>query len=196
LESGRNDRDFSVNLRNKTPVVVAVSRNAEHTFNKHSAPTIRLLAGLGVEGDAHHGHKVQHVYHARKNPEAPNLRQVHLIHEELLDELRAIGFVVRPGAIGENITTRGLDLLGLPTGARLRLGNQAVIEITGLRNPCRQIEAFAKGLTAAVLERTADGHLVRKAGIMAIVINGGVVQVGDSIAVELPTGEYRPLLPV
>jgi MOSC domain-containing protein YiiM len=196
LESGRNDRDFSVNLRNKTPVVVAVSRNAEHTFNKHSAPTIRLLAGLGVEGDAHHGHKVQHVYHARKNPEAPNLRQVHLIHEELLDELRAIGFVVRPGAIGENITTRGLDLLGLPTGARLRLGNQAVIEITGLRNPCRQIEAFAKGLTAAVLERTADGHLVRKAGIMAIVINGGVVQAGDSIAVELPTGEYRPLLPV
>ena len=185
-----------MNLRNKTPVVVAVSRNAEHTFNKHSAPTIRLLAGLGVEGDAHHGHKVQHVYHARKNPEAPNLRQVHLIHEELLDELRAIGFVVRPGAIGENITTRGLDLLGLPTGARLRLGNQAVIEITGLRNPCRQIEAFAKGLTAAVLERTADGHLVRKAGIMAIVINGGVVQAGDSIAVELPTGEYRPLLPV
>lgn len=124
-----------MNLRNKTPVVVAVSRNAEHTFNKHSAPTIRLLAGLGVEGDAHHGHKVQHVYHARKNPEAPNLRQVHLIHEELLDELRAAGFVVRPGAIGENITTRGLDLLGLPTGARLRLGNQAVIEVTGLRNP-------------------------------------------------------------
>jgi MOSC domain-containing protein YiiM len=177
-------------------VVTSVSRSKDHTFTKYIAPIIRLVARLGVEGDAHHGHKVQHIYHAKRNPEAPNLRQVHLIHEELLHELRAAGFDVRPGAIGENVTTRGLDLLGLPTDARLHLGNEAVIEITGLRNPCRQIDAFAKGLTAAVLEQTADGHLVRKAGIMAIVINGGVVQAGDSIVVELPTGEYRPLLPV
>jgi MOSC domain-containing protein YiiM len=186
-----------VNDHNTTPAfVVAVSRNAKHTFSKYSEPTIRLLAGLGVEGDAHHGHKVQHVYHARKNPEAPNLRQVHLIHEELLHELRAAGFDVGPGAIGENITTRGVDLLGLPMGARLHLGNEAVIEITGLRNPCRQIDAFAKGLTAAVLRRTADGHLVRRAGIMGIVINAGIVQAGDAIVVELPTGKYQTLLPV
>jgi MOSC domain-containing protein YiiM len=139
---------------------------------------------------------VQHVYRAKKDPEAPNLRQVHLIHEELLRELRAAGFDVGSGAIGENVTTRGLNLLGLPSGARLHLGSEAVIEITGLRNPCRQIHAFAKGLTGAVLERTAEGHLVRKAGIMAIVINGGIVHAGDAIVVELPAGEHRGLMPV
>jgi MOSC domain-containing protein YiiM len=139
---------------------------------------------------------VKHRYHVSKNPDAPNLRQVHLMHEELFDELRAGGFVVQPGAIGENVTTRGVDLLALPRGARLRLGAEAVIEVTGLRNPCRQIDAFQSGLTAAVLGRDSEGRLIRKAGVMAIVVNGGDVKAGDMIAVELPAGEQRPLLPV
>ena len=155
-------------------LVTAVSRSNGHTFSKLNVLTIRLVAGLGVEGDAHYGDKVQHVFHARRNPDAPNLRQVHLIHEELFDELRTSGFQVRPGDIGENVTTRGLDLLALPTGTILQVGNEAVIEITGLRNPCRQIDAFAKGLTAAVLGRDAQGQLIRKAGVMAIVVKAGM----------------------
>src|SRR3954468_24363209 len=138
-------------------IVTAVSRSKGHTFSKPNTLMIRLVAGLGAEADAHLGKKVQHLYAARKNPDAPNLRQVHLMHEELFDELRAGGFDVEPGAIGENVTTRGLDLLTLPTGTRLRLGAEAVIEVTGLRNPCRQIDAFQLGLTAAVLERYSDG---------------------------------------
>jgi MOSC domain-containing protein YiiM len=176
--------------------VTAVSRSKGHTFSKRNALTIRLVAGLGVEGDAHLGEKVRHRSHVRKNPDAPNLRQVHLMHEELFDELRAGGFDVQPGAIGENVTTRGLDLLGLPTGTRLRLGADAVVEVTGLRNPCRQLDAFAPGLTAAVLGHDADGHLIRKSGVMAIVIQGGDVNAGDAITVELPAGEQRPLQPV
>jgi len=177
-------------------IITAVSRCKAHAFSKLNESAIRLVAGLGVEGDAHLGEKVQHLFHARKNPDAPNLRQVHLMHEELFDELRANGFNVRPGAIGENGTTRGLDLLALPTGARLRLGGEAVIEITGLRNPCRQINAFQGGLTGALLGRDAEGRLIRKAGVMAIVISGGVVNAGDAVAVELPEGERRVLLPV
>jgi MOSC domain-containing protein YiiM len=177
-------------------IVTAVSRSQGHTFSKPNDSVIRLVAGLGVEGDAHLGEKVKHRYHALKNPDAPNLRQVHLMHEELFDELRASGFVVQPGVIGENVTTRGVDLLALPKGARLRFGAEAVIEITGLRNPCRQIEAFAPGLLAALLGRDAEGYLIRKAGVMAIVIKGGDVKAGDMIAVELPAGEQRPLLPV
>jgi MOSC domain-containing protein YiiM len=178
-----------------TPLVTAVSCSNGHTFSKPNVLTIRLVAGLGVEGDAHYGDKVQHVFHARKNPDAPNLRQVHLIHEELFDELRTGGFQVRPGDIGENVTTRGLDLLALPTGTRLQVG-KAVIEITGQRNPCRQIDAFSKGLTAAVLSRDAQGQLIRKAGVMAIVVKSGDVTVGDTIGMELPAGVHRPLLPV
>jgi MOSC domain-containing protein YiiM len=177
-------------------IVMAVSRSAEHKFSKCNASMIRLVAGLGVEGDAHKGLKVQHLYHARKNPDAPNLRQVHLIHEELLHELRAAGFDVQPGSLGENVTTRGLDLLALPTGARLYLGKEAVIEVTGLRNPCRQLDAFAKGLTAAVVAQDTNGRLVRKAGIMAVVINGGVVRAGDAVMLKLPASEHRSLLPV
>ena len=177
------------------PLVTAVSRSNGHTFSKSNVLTIRLVAGLGVEGDAHYGDKVQHVFQARKNPDAPNLRQVHLIHEELFDELRTGGFQVRPGNIGENVTTRGVDLLALPTGTRLQVGN-AVIEITGLRNPCRQIDAFAIGLTSAVLGRDAQGQLIRKAGVMAIVVKSGDIRVGDAIAMELPAGAHRPLLPV
>jgi MOSC domain-containing protein YiiM len=177
-------------------IITAVSRSKSHTFSKSNELLIRLVADLGVEGDAHLGEKVKHRYAARKNPDAPNLRQVHLINGELFDELRARGFNVGPGAIGENITTRGINLLALPTGTHLRLGAEAVIQITGLRNPCRQIEAFQPGLLTAVFGRDADGHLIRKAGVMAIVIKGGDVRAGDEIAVELPAGEGRPLLPV
>jgi MOSC domain-containing protein YiiM len=177
-------------------IVTAVSRSKSHTFGKRNDLMIRLVAGLGVEGDAHMGEKVKHRYHAAKNPDAPNLRQVHLMHEELFDELCAGGFNVGPGAIGENVTTRGIDLLALPKGARLRLGPEVVIEITGLRNPCRQIDAFQPGLTAALLSRDPAGRLIRKAGVMAIVITGGDVKTGDVITVELPVGEQCALLPV
>jgi MOSC domain-containing protein YiiM len=177
-------------------VVTSVSRSGRHTFSKLVVLTIRLVPGLGVEGDAHLGEKVKHRSRVRKNPDDPNLRQVHLIQEELFAELRRGGFDVGPGAIGENVTTRGIDLLGLPTGTRLRLGTDAVVEITGLRNPCGQLDAFQPGLMAAVLGRDAEGNLVRKTGVMAIVISGGDVQAGDPIAVEFPKDERRPLVPV
>jgi MOSC domain-containing protein YiiM len=177
-------------------IVTVVSRSKGHTFSKSNELMIRLVAGLGVEGDAHLGEKVKHRYAVRKNPDAPNLRQVHLMQEELFDELRASGFTVGPGAIGENITTRGINLLALPTGTRLQLGAEAVIEVTGLRNPCRQIEAFQQGLLMAVLGRDAEGYPIRKAGVMAIVIKGGDVKAGDMIAVDLPAGEQHPLLRV
>jgi hypothetical protein len=179
-----------------SPVVTSVSRSGLHTFSKPVVLTIRLLPGLGVEGDAHLGETVKHRSRVRTNPDDPNLRQVHLIHEELFAELRSGGFDVGPGAIGENVTTRGIDLLGLPTGTRLRLGAEAVVEITGLRNPCRQLDGFQPGLTPAVLGRDGEGRLVRKSGVMAIVIRGGDVQAGDAIAVELPEGDRRPLVPV
>jgi hypothetical protein len=176
--------------------VIAVNRSASHTFGKPTEPMIRLVAGLGVEGDAHMGARVKHRYQVSKNPDAPNLRQVHLMHQELFDELRAGGFVLRPGAIGENVTTLGIDLLALPAGTQLGLGATAVIELTGLRNPCRQIEAFQPGLLKAVLGRDAEGRPFRKSGVMAIVIADGDVKAGDLITIELPTRERVPLLPV
>jgi len=176
--------------------VIAVSRSSGHYFSKPNAASIRLLEGLGVEGDAHLGVTVQHRSRVAKDPTVPNLRQVHLIHAELIDELAAAGFRVSPGAMGENVTTRGVDLLGLPAGTRLRLGGEAVVEVTGLRNPCRQLNDFQTGLMNATLDRGADGNLVRKAGIMAIVLAGGDVRPGDRIAVELPPQPHRRLEPV
>lgn len=173
--------------------VSAVSTSPVHTFSKPNGASIRLLAGLGVEGDAHLGETVKHRARVARDPNQPNLRQVHLIHGELHDELAAAGFVVAPGEMGENVTTRGLDLLALPTGTRLRLGSAAVIEVTGLRNPCAQLDGLLPGLMAAVLDRDADGNLIRKAGIMAIVIEGGEVAPGDAIAVELPEGPHTTL---
>lgn len=179
-----------------SPTILAVSRALSHSFTKANQLSIRLLEGLGVEGDAHMGVKVKHRYRVRINPDAPNLRQVHLIHAELFDELRARGYHVGPGEIGENVTTQGLDLLALPRGTRLRLGDKAVVEITGLRSPCKQIDAFQKGLKDAVLGKDAAGRLVRKSGVMAIVIAGGDVHAGDAIGVELPAGEPQQLEPV
>ncbi|MGE5272100.1 MAG: MOSC domain-containing protein [Thiohalocapsa sp.] len=179
-----------------TGVVVAVCRSPTHTMSKPTAPTIRLVAGLGVEDDAHQGATVKHRSRVAKDPSVPNLRQVHLMHAELFDELAAAGFQVTPGLMGENVTTRGVDLLGLPTGALLHVGRQAVVEVTGLRNPCQQLNKVQPGLMNATLARDADGNLVRKAGIMGIVLVGGEVAEGDPIEVELPTVPPTPLEPV
>jgi MOSC domain-containing protein YiiM len=177
-------------------IVIAVSSNASHSFSKPVRASIRLIAGLGVEGDAHQGVTVQHRSRVARDPSRPNLRQVHLIHRELFDELGAAGFAVSAGLLGENVTTEGIDLLGLPTGARLRLGDAAIVEVTGLRNPCAQLNQIRPGLMAATLARDEHGNLVRKAGIMAIVIAAGEVRPGDPIAIELPPEPHRPLAPV
>ncbi len=163
---------------------------------KADQDSIRLLTGLGVDGDAHQGITVKHRSRVARDPAQPNLRQVHLIHAELHEELRAAGFTVSAGQMGENITTQGLDLLGLPAGARLCLGGAAVVEVTGLRNPCAQLDRIQPGLMAATLGRDEHGNLLRKAGIMGIVIAGGEVRPGDPIRVELPPQPYRPLAPV
>jgi len=176
--------------------VVAVSARRGHHFSKTPTFSIRLLKGLGVAGDGHMGEKVKHRSRARFDPTLPNLRQVHLMHAELFEELRAKGFTVNPGELGENITTVDIDLLALPTGARLHLGATAVVEVTGLRNPCIQMDRFQKGLMAATLEKDAAGNLVRKAGIMSIVIADGDVAPGDTIRIEMPPAPHRPLEPV
>ena len=177
-------------------VVAAVSQSATHTLSKPNRDSIRLLTGLGVEGDAHLGETVKHRSRVARDPSRPNLRQVHLIHAELHDELRAAGFTLSAGQMGENVTTRGVDLLGLPTGARLHLGDSAIVVVTGLRNPCRQLERIQRGLMAATLDRDERGDLIRKAGVMATVLAGGVVRPGDPIRVELPPEPHRPLEPV
>ena len=179
-----------------TALVVAVSCSGTHSMSKPAQQTIKLLVGLGVEGDAHLGTTVQHLYPMRKDPTQPNLRQVHLIHAELHEELRAAGFDLACGEMGENITTRGIDLLGLPTGTRLRLGAAAVIEVTGLRNPCHQLDKLRPGLMAATLDRDAEGNLIRKAGVMAVVIASGAVRAGDQIGIDLPAAPHQKLKPV
>jgi MOSC domain-containing protein len=176
--------------------VVAVHCSPEHRFSKPPVASVRLVVGEGVAGDAHAGRTVRHRSRVARTPDAPNLRQVHLVAAELHEELRAGGFDVGPGDIGENVATRGLDLLALPTGTRLRLGEAAVVEVTGLRNPCVQLDDFRPGLMRAVLDRDDLGNLVRKAGVMAIVLAGGDVRPGDPIAVELPPPPHNPLLPV
>lgn len=173
--------------------VVAVSLRDGHHFRKANAPSIRLLEGLGVDGDAHAGVTVKHRSRVARDPNQPNLRQVHLVHRELFDELRAKGFEIEPGDIGDNITTVGIDLLALPEGTRLHIGQSAVVEVTGLRNPCYQLDNFRKGLMAATLDRDAEGHLIRKAGIMAVVISGGDVRPDDAIRTILPAEPHRPL---
>jgi MOSC domain-containing protein YiiM len=183
-------------MRNSTAHVVAVSLRGGHHFSKTPSLSIRLLTGLGVAGDAHIGKTVKHRSRIRKDPAQPNLRQVHLMHAELFDELRAKGFAVQPGDLGENVTTSGIDLLALPTGTRLHLGATAMVEVTGLRNPCAQIDGFQKGLMAATLDKDADGNLIRKAGVMSIVLADGEVRPGDTVRVELPDTPYRALKPV
>jgi MOSC domain-containing protein YiiM len=179
-----------------TGQVVSVSRGHAHTFSKEAVPEIRILAGIGVEGDAHSGETVRHLYRVRRNPADLNLCQVHLLAAELLDELRTQGFDITPGQMGENITSRGVDLLILPVGARIHLGSTAILEVTGLRDPCNQLNTFRPGLMKACLTRQADGTLLRKAGIMTIALTGGPVRHGDPITVELPPEPHRAMGPV
>ena len=176
------------------PEVVAVHRSGAHAFSKPTVAGIALVAGLGVEGDAHAGATVQHRSRVAKDPTQPNLRQVHLIHDELFAELATRGFAISPGELGENITTRGVPLLDLPEGAELRLGASAIVRVTGLRNPCVQLDRFRPGLMAALLDRAPGGELIRKAGVMAVVVTGGAVIAGDAITIHLPAPPHRPLV--
>lgn len=179
-----------------SPTIIGLARDGSHRFSKVPCSSITLLAGLGVEGDAHAGRLVQHLSRIAKDPNVPNLRQVHLIHAELFEELANNGYMVEPAQLGENVTTRGIDLLGLSRGTRLRLGHDAVIEITGLRNPCKQIDGLAKGLMAATLDKAADGSLIRKCGVMATVVTGGVVRLEDGIELESVPLAHEALEPV
>jgi hypothetical protein len=175
--------------------IVAVSRDSQHRFSKPNVDAITLIEGIGVEGDAHSGTTVQHLSRVARDPSQANLRQVHLIHRELFDEVAANGYSVAPGDMGENVTTSGIDLLGLSQGTRLHLGDEAIIEITGLRNPCTQINGLASGLMKQTLGRDEEGNIIRKAGVMSIVLAGGVVKPGDSIRIEAPAA-HVPLAPV
>jgi MOSC domain-containing protein YiiM len=176
--------------------VAAVSRRSTHAPGKERVERVRLLAGLGVEGDAHAGERVMHRYDRRRDPDRPNLRQVHLIGAELHDELCAAGFDVGPGELGENVTTRGLELTAMPAGTLLGLGADAVVELTGTRNPCRTLDRVAPGLMRATLGRDPRGNAILRAGVMAVVVEGGAVAAGDPIGVELPPGPAEPLAPV
>ena len=176
-----------------TARVIAVARDAGHRFSKQPVSEIEICAGLGVAGDAHNGVTVKHRSRVKADPAQPNLRQVHLIHAELFEDVGARGFTVMPGDLGENITTGGIDLLGLPRGAILQIGDAVRLQVTGLRNPCAQIDRFQRGLLAAVLDKRADGTLVRKAGIMAIALASGHVRPGDAIAVQYPDPPFVPL---
>jgi MOSC domain-containing protein YiiM len=173
--------------------VAAVSSNGVYSFTKPTRESITLLPGLGVEGDVHCGVTVKHRSRVAQDPTQPNLRQVHLIHEELFEEVAASGFTVEPGQLGENVTTQGIDLLGLPVGTLLCLGEEAVVEVTGLRNPCLQIDTFQDGLLKQVVGRDETGGIVRKAGIMGVVHRGGTIRPGDAITVTLPPAPHVPL---
>lgn len=177
----------------KNAQVSAVSKSNTHSFSKTPSTSINLIEGHGVEGDAHSGKTVKHRSRIAKDPSQPNLRQVHLIHSELHDELIEQGFRVGPGIMGENITTKGIDILGLPRDSLLRIGDNAVIKITGLRNPCKQLEDYQKGLLKALLDKTPDGELIRKSGVMGIVISGGVIKTDDLIKIQLPDKPYHKL---
>jgi len=177
--------------------VVALSRSSTHTFRKDRKEELQFTEGHGIEGDAHAGKKVKHRSMVKKDPNAPNLRQVHLIHEELFHFLSSeYNISVQPGFMGENVTTAGIDLLELPTGAILKLGNEVTIQVTGLRNPCNQLNSIDPTLMSRVLQKQDDGSIIRLAGIMAIVLKGGKVQVNDYVSVELPEGPHNPLKPV
>lgn len=173
--------------------VVAVGAAATHVFSKATRSHINVLAGLGVEDDAHCGVTVKHRSRVAQDPTQPNLRQVHLIHVELFDELATKGFVVHPGQMGENITTRGIALLALPVDTLLRVGDSVVLRLTGLRNPCGQLNGLQAGLMSALIERTSDGRTIRKAGVMSVVVAGGVVRPDDAVDIELPNAPHREL---
>ena len=178
------------------PYIQALAQDGTHRFSKQPAESLTLIAGLGVEGDAHAGVTVKHRSRIARDPSQPNLRQLHLLHAEIFEELAPYGFTLKPGDIGENVTARGIDLLALGTGTRLCLGTEAIVEITGLRNPCAQLDHFQPGLMAAMLGRDEVGGLIRKSGVMAIVLQGGVLRLGDPIMVIPPAGPHHALQPV
>ena len=177
----------------KLGAVKAVSCDAGHNFSKPVCNSIKVVSGLGVEGDAHFGKLVQHLYRNKQDPSVPNLRQIHLIHSELHEELHGKGFDILSGDMGENITTQGIDLLGLPLGTVLTIGDEAAIEITGLRNPCYQLNDFRDGLMKACLDKAGDGSVIFKSGIMGVIVKDGTIRPGDPIRVELPDEPYTPL---
>jgi MOSC domain-containing protein YiiM len=176
--------------------VVAVAAAPGHQLSKRIVPEIRLVEGLGIQGDAHLGQTTQHQTQVRSDPTRPNLRQVHLMHAELFPELAAKGYEIGPAMLGENITTEGVDVLSLPRGTLLRIGRDAVVQLTGLRNPCRQLDAFRPGLAQAMFGKDENGELVRKAGVMSIVVSGGAIRAGDVIIVDVPAGRRERMLPV
>lgn len=179
-----------------TAIIEELHRSGGHAFSKERIRSAELVAGVGMVGDAHAGARVQHRSRVAANPDQPNLRQIHLIHAELFDELAERGHVVRPGDLGENLTTRGIDLLGLGAGTTLRVGHDVILAVTGLRNPCGQIEAFQSGLLDHLRWNDPDRGVVRRAGVMAVVVRGGVVAVGDQLEWVAPPGDHVPLLPV
>lgn len=180
-------------LVSKNAYVTSVSKSQSHSFSKLTFDSISLLTGLGVEGDAHLGKTVKHRSRVAIDPSQPNLRQIHLIHAELHDELIEQGFLVAAGVMGENVTTRGVDLLGLPRGTLIHIGDEVIIQVTGLRNPCKQLDDYQKGLLGAVLDKTTNGEIIRKAGIMGIVISGGVITRDDAIKLKLPDEPHHKL---
>ncbi|RUR00942.1 MOSC domain-containing protein [Labedella endophytica] len=179
-----------------TVSVLSVNLDRGHHFSKHPAEEVLLVEGIGIEGDAHAGETVQHLSRKRWHKDEPNLRQVHLIHRELFDELATEGFEVGAGDLGENVTTEGVDLLGLPRGTVLHLGDEAAVEITGLRNPCVQIDRFQQGLLKAVVRTDEDGAVERRTGVMAVVRAGGTVRPGDTLRIELPAQPHESLTTV
>ena len=176
-----------------TATVIAVASDSGHNFSKHTQPAITLIAGFGIQGDAHGGKTVQHLSDKKKNPEAPNLRQVHLMHSELFDELAEQGITVLPGQMGENIVTRGVDLLNLSEGTEFHFPSGAVIQITGLRSPCKKLNTIHPGLLKAVVEKRADGSVNKKTGVMSVVLHGGDVREGDAITIVSPENAHKPL---
>ncbi|WP_109853454.1 MOSC domain-containing protein [Aquimarina sp. AU58] len=177
----------------KKPKIISVSKSQSHTFTKFSCEYITLIKGLGVKGDAHMGKTVKHRSRVVKDPTQPNLRQVHLIHSELFEELKEKGFYIKNGEMGENITTVGIDLLSLPRNTILKLGQKVKIKITGLRNPCNQLNSIKEGLMKAVLDYDENGNLIRKAGVMGVVVEGGELSVGEEIEIVLPEKPYLTL---
>ena len=145
-----------------------------------------------MEGDAHAGPFVRHRHLARRHPKMPNLRQVHLIPSELFQALRADGYELRPGDLGENILTAGLDLEALPLGTILKLGAEAAIELTGLRTPCVLIDRFKPGLKRRMLVEEY-GRPRFRCGVMAVVRSSGRISTGDAIAVRLPSEPLKSL---
>jgi MOSC domain-containing protein YiiM len=183
---------IDVNHDSKESSVVAVHRKEEYGVFKEIQESVHLVKGFGVQGDAHMGTLVQHRYNKKQNPNQPNLRQVHLIQAELFDDLKELGLIVKPGEMGENITTRNIDIINLPLDTKLHLGDSAILQLTGLREPCGQLNTVQKGLKNAVLDESGKSRV----GVMSVVLRGGAVKADDLIRVELPSEPHQDLQPV